>query len=107
MQLHNLDDVIFNKVLGIVMIMVMAMIIIRPEKKLLHMEEIEELTGKRKIYAIIAFFFVGIYGGFIQAGVGFIMIVSLTLITGMLLQTKLTLSRSSLVLLTEKKILKY
>ena len=79
----NLDDAIFNKVLGIVMIMVMAMIITRPEKKLLHMGEIEELTGKRKIYAIIAFFFVGIYGGFIQAGVGFIMIVSLTLITGM------------------------
>ncbi len=64
-------------------ILVMTLIIARPEKKLLNMEEIEELTGKRRIYAMIAFLFVGLYGGFIQAGVGFIIIVSLTLITGM------------------------
>lgn len=79
----SLKDDVFNKVLGVVMILVMILIITRPEKKLLNMEEIEELTGKRRIYAMIAFFVVGLYGGFIQAGVGFIIIVSLTLITGM------------------------
>jgi hypothetical protein len=79
----NLPDEIFNKVLGVVMIIVLILILTRPEKKFLADEEISELVGKRKILAVIAFLFVGFYGGFIQAGVGFIFIVALSLITGM------------------------
>lgn len=79
----NISDEIFNKILGIVMIVVMITIITRPEKKFLKENEIEELLGKRKVYSIIAFFFVGLYGGFIQVGVGFIIILTLSLITGM------------------------
>jgi uncharacterized membrane protein YfcA len=79
----NLPDEIFNKTLGIVMIFVLILIVIRPEKKFLKNHEFEELIGKRKIISLIVFFFIGIYGGFIQAGVGFILIVSLSLITGL------------------------
>ena len=43
------------------------------EKKLM-----ERLTGKHFWLGIVAFFFVGIYGGFIQAGVGFIMLLFLS-----------------------------
>ena len=39
------------------------------------------------VLAGIAFFFVGIYGGFVQAGVGFIIIATLSLITGFSLVT--------------------
>lgn len=78
----NLPDEIFNKILGFVMIVVLLLIITRPEKRFLKNETFDNLEGMRKWIAIIAFFFVGIYGGFIQAGIGFVMIVTLSLITG-------------------------
>lgn len=77
----NLPDKIFNNILAVVMIMVLFLILFQPHKKLKTVDE--SITGSRKFMAIIAFFFVGLYGGFIQAGVGFIIIASLTLITGM------------------------
>ncbi len=79
----SLPDELFNKILSIVMMIVLVLIVLRPEKRLLKEGLSEELTGKRKWIAVVVFFFVGIYGGFIQAGVGFILIVSLTLITGL------------------------
>lgn len=77
----NLPDAIFNKILAVVMLIVLALIIFNPKKHL--NASIEMLSSNRKILAMIAFFFVGFYGGFIQAGVGFIIIVTLTLITGL------------------------
>lgn len=78
----NLSDDIFNKVLGLVMFMVLFLIIKQPHKNISAPTE-ENLKPEKKIQAMIAFFFVGIYGGFIQAGVGFIIIAALTIITGM------------------------
>jgi hypothetical protein len=79
----GISDDAFNKVLGIIMLVVLGLILVRPEKKFLSGIEIMEFMGKRKIIAMIAFFFVGLYGGFIQIGVGFLMIVALALLTGM------------------------
>ena len=79
----NLSDELFNKILGVVMVVMLVLILTRPEKKFLGDKEITELVGKRKIISIIALFFVGFYGGFIQGGVGFLFIVTLSLITGM------------------------
>ncbi len=76
----SLPDEIFNKLLAAVMIIVLGLIIWNPKKKLKSEEK--NITKKHKIIGSIVFFFVGIYGGLIQAGVGFIIIVSLTLITG-------------------------
>lgn len=76
----SLDDKAFNKILALIMILVVFLIVFKPHQKLIADEE--KLSKGRKIAAIIAFFFVGIYGGFIQAGVGFIIIASLTVITG-------------------------
>ncbi len=60
----------FNKILALVMVVVVLIIIFKPG---IRMKELEErLTGKYLWIAIIAFFFVGIYGGFINAGIGFI-----------------------------------
>jgi hypothetical protein len=42
----------------------------------------ETLNLKNKIIAVIIFFFIGIYGGFVQAGVGIIIIAALSLIMG-------------------------
>ena len=77
----DLPDAIFNKVLAGVMVIVLALIVFKPQKKL--QTGPKELTTKNKIVAMLAFFFVGVYGGFIQAGVGIIIIATLTLVTGM------------------------
>jgi hypothetical protein len=83
MMAVNISDEMFNRVLGVIMLIVLLLIIIRPEKKFLKDLEILKLEGKRKLIAMVAFFFIGVYGGFIQIGVGFFMIVSLALLTGM------------------------
>ncbi len=77
----SLPDRIFNKILAVVMLLVLGLILWQPQKKLAGAGG--NLSSKRKLAAVITFFFVGIYGGFIQAGVGFIIIASLTVITGM------------------------
>ncbi len=74
---------LFEKILGVVMIIVLIIILTRPEKRFIKEIEGENWSIIRLIVAILVFFGVGFYGGFIQAGVGFIIIVALTLITGM------------------------
>lgn len=74
------DEVIFNRVLAGIMIAVLLLTLFNPPKKL--QGETENLSPFRKIIGMLVFFFVGVYGGFIQAGVGFIVIASLTLTNG-------------------------
>lgn len=81
-QLANtMSDQLFNQILAVVMIVMLALILWNPTRKFNPTQE--NLSRKRRIIAVIAFFFVGIYGGFIQAGVGIIIIATLSLITGL------------------------
>ncbi len=74
---------LFEKILGVVMIIVLIIILTRPEKRFIKEIDSENWSIIRLIIAILAFLGIGFYGGFMQAGVGFIIIVALTLITGM------------------------
>lgn len=65
----------FNRILAIVMMVVVCIILFKPKMKLAEMEE--RITGKYLWIGIIVFFFFGIYGGFINAGLGFIIILFL------------------------------
>ena len=65
----------FNKILAIVMIIVVLIIILMPKINLQGLQE--RITGKYLWAGVIAFFFFGIYGGFINAGLGFIIILFL------------------------------
>jgi uncharacterized membrane protein YfcA len=65
----------FNKILAIVMIAVVLIIVFKPKMKTELMKE--RLEGKYLIFAMIGFFFFGIYGGFINAGLGFLMMIFL------------------------------
>lgn len=76
----SLPDQIFNKILGIVMLIVLAFTLFKPLKNNNFISK-KELNLKIKLEAILVFFFVGIYGGFIQAGIGFIIIATLAFIT--------------------------
>lgn len=76
----DISSDLFNQILSIVMLLVVIMTIFNPFKKTQQLEEI--MTFNRKALALVVFFFIGIYGGFIQAGVGFLMIAALTSING-------------------------
>lgn len=71
---------LFNKILAIVMVLVVILTI--TGKAAPGKENVENTSFKSKIIGIITFFFIGIYGGFIQAGVGFLIIGALTGIHG-------------------------
>ncbi len=71
----DIDEGIFNKVLAIIMLAVMLIIIFKPDLSLT--ERTEKLTGRYLWQGMIVFFFLGIYGGFINAGIGFLIILYL------------------------------
>ena len=77
----DIEDALFNRILAIVMILVMLATVLKP---LITAKGGQEIFNRRQnAWSILAFFFVGVYGGFIQAGVGFLMIAALSLIHGL------------------------
>ncbi len=72
----EIEGEIFNKILAVVMVGVILITVFTPFKS--ADSSGEKLSTAAQITGTIAFFFVGIYGGFIQAGVGFFVIVVLT-----------------------------
>lgn len=67
---------IFNKILAVVMILVVVYMVMKSKSRL--SSTIVKSNGKHLWLSIVLFFFVGIYGGFIQAGVGFIILLVLS-----------------------------
>lgn len=73
----RVDNDTFNIVLAIMMLVMFVLIMINPKR--FHKNAGENTTGIRKWISIIAFFFIGIYGGFIQAGTAILMMAVLNL----------------------------
>ncbi len=73
----------FNRILSIIMFAVVLIILFRPKISLENVTE--RLTGKYLWIGLVAFFIFGIYGGFINAGLGFIMILFLHYVNHMTL----------------------
>lgn len=71
----------FNRILSIIMISVVVLLVLKPKTKV--EDVVEQLKGKKLIYSMIGFFFIGIYGGFINAGIGFIIIFFLHYFNGL------------------------
>lgn len=67
---------VFNKILAIVMLFVVVFLVFNRKTKI--EDYVERITGKHLWISIIVFFFIGIYGGFIQAGTGFLMLLALS-----------------------------
>lgn len=66
----------FNKILAFIMVIVVFYMVFKT--KSIRANTIEKTLGKQLWISILLFFFVGIYGGFIQAGVGFIILLILS-----------------------------
>src|SRR6056300_1328924 len=71
----DLDGSIFNTILAVIMIVVGVLILFR--QKNIHLDLPERVTGKYLVWSILGFFVIGIYGGFINAGIGIVIMLFL------------------------------
>ena len=71
----EINDETFNKILSIIMILVITIIVFKP--RIINKNLSVRLTGKHLKISCIVFFFIGLYGGFINAGIGFVIMLFL------------------------------
>lgn len=76
----NLDEALMQRAIGIVMIVMLVIILLRPERWLEG--RLLELRGLPTLPQAGVFFLIGAYGGFIQAGVGIFLLAGLVLSVG-------------------------
>jgi hypothetical protein len=76
----NLNETLMRRVIGIVMVVMLFVILLRP-KRWLH-GKLEQIEGWPTFFQLALFFLIGIYGGFIQAGVGIFLLAGLVLGVG-------------------------
>ena len=67
---------LFNKILAIIIVVVGFLIVFKSKSNIKVLKE--RLTDKYLFISCIAFFFIGIYGGFINAGIGIVIMFFLT-----------------------------
>jgi len=78
-EVDKLNKDAMGKVIGIVMIIMLVVILLNPKKLL---KDNKKITSEKLWLKYIVFFFVGIYGGFIQAGVGIFILLGIAYTTG-------------------------
>jgi len=71
----SLDDQLFKRLLALIMLGVLIFTALDPMKRFRRQER--EFSLRRKLVLVVSFFGVGVYGGFVQAGVGFLVITAL------------------------------
>ncbi len=76
----NLNEEMMNRVIGAVMILMLFVILLRPERWLEG--TLQSLKGWFNWKQAIVLFAIGVYGGFIQAGVGIFLLAALVLSIG-------------------------
>lgn len=73
----DIDDNVYTAILSVVMVLVLIVILVKPQRFL----KIGQKETNRKA-VIVAFAFIGFYAGFIQIGMGYLVITALSLTTG-------------------------
>lgn len=76
----NLNEETMQQVIGVLMIVMLVVILIRPKRWL--QGTLERLEGRPSFWQLVLFFGIGVYGGFIQAGVGIFLLAGLVLSVG-------------------------
>ena len=75
----SLPDDVFNRMLGIIMLLVLIIMIMPTKWKDGHNQS-EKLSSFSKVMLVLVFLALGIYGGMVQAAVGFLFIIALNLL---------------------------
>jgi uncharacterized protein len=76
----DVDDQVFQRVLAAAMIVMLALMLLKPERWLAGKPGI--VSPRLTVTRFIIFFAIGVYGGFLQAGVGIFLLVTLVLEVG-------------------------
>jgi len=76
----HLNEHIMRRTIGVLLVIMLLIIIYKPERWLRGREVVH--TKKTSVLQMVLFFLIGIYGGFIQAGVGFFLLAGLVLSAG-------------------------
>lgn len=76
----NLDEQAMRTTIGVIMLLMLTVIIVRPQRWLEG--ELRELDRRPTWWQLLLFFAIGVYGGFIQAGVGIFLLAGLVLGVG-------------------------
>ena len=76
----RLDAAAMHRVIGVVMVLMLVVILVKPKRWLTAAPAVE--PNHRNVVTVIVFFVIGVYGGFIQAGVGIFLLAALVLGAG-------------------------
>lgn len=76
----SLDEERMRRAIGVIMVVMLVVILARPKRWL--QGSLAELGNHARWYHYLIFFLIGIYGGFIQAGVGIFLLAGLVLGVG-------------------------
>lgn len=77
----NLDEALMQRVIGIVMVLMLLVLLLRPERWLQGTLQSLPAHGF-SLWQALSLFIIGVYGGFIQAGVGIFLLAALVLSVG-------------------------
>ncbi|MFZ4739977.1 MAG: sulfite exporter TauE/SafE family protein [Bacteroidales bacterium] len=76
----DINEHVFEKAIGIIMLVMMVFIIYKPQQWLKGQEQL--LEKKTSVLQYFIFFLIGLYGGFIHVGVGYFILAGLVLGAG-------------------------
>lgn len=76
----NLDEQMMRRAIGALMVAMLVVILVRPRRWLEGQQG--EINERPSLLQLVIFFAVGLYGGFIQAGVGIFLLAALVLNVG-------------------------
>ncbi|MCG8606707.1 sulfite exporter TauE/SafE family protein [bacterium] len=74
----EIDQLLFKKLLAGVIVLLLPLILFGPTRRTSDIHP--EITSIKRWWLIASFFGIGVYGGFIQGGIGFLFIVVLTFV---------------------------
>jgi uncharacterized membrane protein YfcA len=76
----SMNELIMRRVIGVIMVIMLFVILLRPKRWLIG--GLQEINYRPTPFQILIFFIIGVYGGFIQAGVGIFLLAGLVLGVG-------------------------
>jgi len=75
---NRLSEVLMERIVGVVLVIMLLLIVFKPDIWL--KSRYQENVDRNPVLSFIIFFLIGIYGGFIQIGIGFFLLAGLVLI---------------------------
>ncbi|MBP1629650.1 MAG: hypothetical protein H6Q15_543 [Bacteroidetes bacterium] len=77
----KINESVFSYAMGVILLMMIIFLFLKP--KSFYFDNLELLSKKTSILHYLAFFGIGLYGGFIQVGTGFFIMMAGTMLIGL------------------------